>query len=78
MSMLWIKLKCVVRHVLVCFCIYVSMCMCLSVCTWVPVVCVSMWLIDRPEGISHVLVCHILLYFFEMESLNSKVLAWHS
>ena len=76
--MLWIKLMYVVMHVLVCFCIYVSMCVCLSVCTWIPVVYVSMWLIDRPEGISDVLVYHILLYFFEMESLSSKVLVWHS
>lgn len=49
---------------------------CLSVCTWIPVAYVSLWLIDRPEGISDVLVYHILLYCFEMGSLSSKV--WHS
>lgn len=55
-------------------CVYV--CVCLSVCTWIPVVYVSMWLIERPEGISDVLVYHILLCSFEMGSLSSKV--WHS
>lgn len=32
MSMLWIKLKYVVMYVLVCFCINVSMCVCVFEC----------------------------------------------